>query len=99
MIHISSDINECSTSVSVTSSKVELEESSGNYESTNTRTMLSATSTIPNDDESEVCDFNAQCSNTVGSYVCKCDEGYVGDGFNCVLSPPITKAVFTNEGN
>ena len=29
------------------------------------------------------CDSNASCSNTVGSYMCACDFGYSGDGFNC----------------
>ena len=29
------------------------------------------------------CDINAQCTNTEGSYVCRCLEGYQGDGRNC----------------
>ena len=31
-----------------------------------------------------MCIQNAQCSNTVGSYVCQCAVGYSGDGYsNC----------------
>ena len=29
------------------------------------------------------CHDNATCNNTDGSYVCECDVGYTGDGFNC----------------
>ena len=30
------------------------------------------------------CHNNAQCKNTVGSFVCKCKSGYIGDGTtNC----------------
>lgn len=29
------------------------------------------------------CDRNAVCSNTVGSYTCRCKSGYSGDGFRC----------------
>ena len=29
------------------------------------------------------CHGNATCNNTVGSYICACDSGYSGDGFNC----------------
>ena len=34
-------------------------------------------------EETNDCDSNALCSNTDGSYVCRCNEGYFGDGRNC----------------
>ena len=32
---------------------------------------------------SPVCDINANCFNTRGSYYCTCKAGYSGDGKNC----------------
>ena len=32
---------------------------------------------------SPVCDINASCSNTRGSYICTCKSGYTGDGKMC----------------
>ena len=29
------------------------------------------------------CDGNAECTNTIGSYLCNCTIGFSGDGFNC----------------
>ena len=29
------------------------------------------------------CDVTADCRNTVGSFICSCNSGYTGDGFNC----------------
>ena len=29
------------------------------------------------------CHVNADCLNTIGSYVCRCHTGYIGDGTNC----------------
>ena len=29
------------------------------------------------------CDVNANCTNTYGSYKCKCKAGYTGDGHSC----------------
>ena len=34
-------------------------------------------------DNSHDCDENAICSNTRGSYICKCKMGFMGDGKNC----------------
>ena len=33
---------------------------------------------------SRMCDLNAKCINTRGSYSCLCDAGFTGDGKNCV---------------
>ena len=33
--------------------------------------------------ETNDCDLNALCSNTEGSYNCRCMTGYDGDGRNC----------------
>lgn len=33
------------------------------------------------------CDVNADCINTVGSYVCECKETFIGDGKVCVQFP------------
>ncbi|PFX26094.1 Uromodulin [Stylophora pistillata] len=36
---------------------------------------------------SHLCDANANCANTVGSYNCTCKEGYIGDGRSCQVDP------------
>ena len=33
--------------------------------------------------EANDCDLDAMCTNTEGSYVCRCKRGYTGDGKNC----------------
>lgn len=33
--------------------------------------------------EDVLCDDNAMCIDTEGSYNCSCDSGYTGDGFTC----------------
>ena len=40
---------------------------------------------IPDYDEcvAQLCDSNADCINTVGSYSCQCRNGYTGDGNTC----------------
>ena len=32
---------------------------------------------------SPVCDINANCANTRGSYYCTCKAGFIGDGKTC----------------
>ena len=32
------------------------------------------------------CHENATCTNTEGSFECRCDVGFTGDGFGCTLS-------------
>ena len=34
-------------------------------------------------EENSTCDPHATCTNTEGSYVCLCDEGYIGNGTYC----------------
>ena len=29
------------------------------------------------------CDANAMCNNTLGSFTCACNRGYIGDGLAC----------------
>ena len=43
---------------------------------------------VPLDDDEclktpPVCDVNANCKNTLGSYLCSCIEGFTGDGKTC----------------
>lgn len=33
--------------------------------------------------EGNPCDKNAACSNTDGSFMCSCQDGYTGDGVTC----------------
>lgn len=34
-------------------------------------------------DGTAICDLNANCTNTIGSYTCSCNSGFTGDGTNC----------------
>ena len=34
-------------------------------------------------DGSNICDPNANCTNTIGNYTCTCNTGYSGNGFVC----------------
>ncbi|XP_057293625.1 uncharacterized protein LOC130622207 [Hydractinia symbiolongicarpus] len=54
----------------------------------NTSNDSEASSGEPTDNEPDVCDYNAQCVNTIGSYKCVCDEGYVMIKSKCEFSPP-----------
>jgi len=36
---------------------------------------------------SDDCDQNAECHNTVGSHDCQCHDGYTGSGFECSGMP------------
>ena len=36
-----------------------------------------------NECELELCDPNATCTDTLGSYTCECNEGFYGDGVSC----------------
>ena len=32
----------------------------------------------------DICDGNATCYDTEGSFMCSCNSGYSGDGFSCI---------------
>ncbi len=33
-----------------------------------------------------ICDVNADCQNTGGSYLCSCKDGFTGDGKTCSVA-------------
>ena len=41
------------------------------------------TSDIDECQASDLCDENADCINTNGSYTCTCKLGFTGNGFSC----------------
>ena len=42
--------------------------------------------TLPSiDDEPDICDYNAQCVNTAGSFKCICVEGYFFSSHSIIL--------------
>ena len=49
--------------------------------------LISSISICPDIDEcsvfSSICDINAVCRNSEGSYVCSCKEAFAGDGKAC----------------
>jgi arylsulfatase A len=62
-------------------------------------TKAPPTTTLPTTTTAEVdecldstlndCHANAECTNTIGSYTCKCHKGYQGDGKSCTyVGPP-----------
>ena len=51
---------------------------------------------------SPVCDSNAICSNTRGSYICTCKSGYTGNGKTCqgrFENVGLTQRVRTENGD
>ena len=34
-------------------------------------------------EDSHICDENATCMNTIGTFKCECNNGYIGDGKTC----------------
>lgn len=43
------------------------------------------------------CHENAECINTIGSYTCRCKDGYEGDGIQCKrMYLPCSFLVFLN---
>ncbi|MEZ4461521.1 MAG: EGF domain-containing protein [bacterium] len=46
--------------------------------------------------EATVCDPNATCTNSPGSFACECNTGFMGDGFSCAPMP--TESVGLSAG-
>ena len=47
--------------------------------------------------ETDMCDMNANCTNTDGSYDCTCDNGYSGDGLTCSECLIVKKMLSMND--
>lgn len=43
--------------------------------------------------EDNVCDTYADCTNTEGSYTCKCKDGYTGSGKECTKGEFLSHSV------
>ena len=37
-----------------------------------------------NDSDNDCDEFNGNCTNTIGSYICSCKPGYSGNGIICI---------------
>ena len=48
------------------------------------------------DVRSDDCDVQANCSNTNGSFTCKCNLGYSGNGVTCSGNPPHSPPPFSS---
>ena len=44
-----------------------------------------------------VCDVNAKCINTIGSFICACKIGFSGDGFSCSGKKTLFPYVLDND--
>ena len=40
------------------------------------------------------CDHNGECEDTEGSFICTCNDGYDGNGFNCTSMKYYTMWLF-----
>ena len=45
------------------------------------------------------CDSNATCTNTLGTYTCECDAGYIGNGFICQGIFHCSVCIYNNSYN
>lgn len=93
------DLNECTSGAAKCSSNAVCENSEGSFTCTckegyqgDGKTCCLPGYTISNGTCQDIhecnlgvddCDDNANCSNTTGSYTCKCKTGYEGDGKTC----------------
>ena len=48
--------------------------------------------------EENKCGSNAACMNTVGSYTCSCNDGYISTGYACQGKPIKTTLTYTVVG-
>ena len=44
------------------------------------------------------CSADANCTNTIGSFTCACNDGYTGDGLDCKSSQSRTVCSWTSVG-